>query len=361
MTKQFSILLCLLFSLSIFFSCSKENDPPVVTPPPPVTPTPEPPPTVEKGDFRVAFYNVENLFDTVDDPENDKDDEFLPNSSKEWTLERYNKKLANIGEVIQGMDFPLLMGFAEVENYKVLEDLINMTPLKEHNYAIAHFDSPDHRGIDVALIYKSDFELQDKESIVVNLPASVSQYKTTRDILKVEGRLNGEKIVVFVNHWPSRSGGANATSGKREFAAKILRQEVDEVLAEDATAKIIAMGDFNDEPLDKSVLNVLKAQIEKPSNADNQLYNCTIPLTNAGEGSYLYQGNWQMIDQIIVSGSLLDANAAQHVLGFKVFKEDFLLFEHPDNGPTPDRTYGGDNYYGGYSDHLAVFLEFKKK
>ena len=353
--------LILFFFANIFIFTNCEKDTPVIetTPPVVIPPTTNPPP-VEKGDQRIAFYNVENLFDTTDDPNNEKDDEFLPDAPKKWTVERYQQKLENIGKVMQELEFPVLMGFAEVENRTVLEDLINSDLLKNQGYGIVHFDSPDFRGIDVALIYKTaNFTLISQEAIEVKLPLSVSQFSTTRDILKVEGTLNGETLYLFVNHWPSRSGGVSATNEKRKFVAGILKKEIDDILAEDPNATIIVMGDLNDEPFNDSVLEILKAQTEKPESPDNQLYNCTIPLTTAGEGTYNFQGDWQMIDQMIVSGRLLDEEGKNKILGFKAFKDELVLFEHPENGLSPDRTYGGDNYFGGFSDHLAVFLEVK--
>jgi len=351
----------LLFGLLFFSSCEKEETPIVTPTPPTVTPptTPVTPTPVEKGDFRIGFYNVENFFDTIDDPNNQNDDEFLPTAAKEWTATRYQKKISNIGLVMEGIEFPILMGLSEVENQKVLEDLVASDKLAAQDYGIAHFDSPDFRGIDVALLYKkADFTVLEAKAIEVFLPAAISQFSTTRDILLVKGSYLEEIVYVFVNHWPSRSGGVNETAGKREFAASVLRGEIDDILAVDANANIITLGDFNDEPTDASVRSVLMANTTKPTTFDNQIYNCSVEILSETVGSYYFDG-WQMLDQAMVSGQLLDDNGKMKVVGYNVFNDPMVLFEHPTDGPRPDRTYGGDEYFGGFSDHLAVYLEVK--
>lgn len=361
-TRQL-FLFYLLAVLIVFTSCEKDETPtvtptpPVVTPPTtPVTPTPTP---VIEGDFRIGFYNVENFFDTVDDPNNQNDNEFLPSGSKQWTDTRYQEKITNIGLVMEGIDFPMLMGFSEVENLTVLEALAASDKLKPFDYGVIHYDSPDFRGIDVALLYKkADFTIIESESIEVELPASVSQFSTTRDILLVKGSYLDEVVYVFVNHWSSRSGGVSETSGKREYAASILRQAMDDILEIEPDANIIAIGDFNDEPANRSMLDVLKANLEKPTTVDNLLYNCSAPISTSTVGSYYFDG-WQMIDQAVVSGKLLDDTGKMKVVGYNVFNDPLVLFDHPTDGPRPNRTYGGDEYFGGFSDHLAVYLEVK--
>lgn len=358
------IIFNLFLGLLFFSSCEKEETPtvtptpPVVTPPINPNPTPTPTPIVE-GDFRIGFYNVENFFDTVDDPNNQNDNEFLPAASKNWTATRYQEKITNIGLVMEGIKFPMLMGLCEVENEKVLEDLAASDKLKAQDYGIAHIDSPDFRGIDVALLYKkADFTILEMEAIEVVLPASVSQFSTTRDILLVKGSYLEEIVYVFINHWPSRSGGVAATAGKREYAASVLRSEIDDILAVDADANIIAIGDFNDEPTNASVRSVLNANTTKPTMIDNEIYNCSASISSATVGSYYFDG-WQMIDQAVVSGRLLDDTGKMKVVGYNVFNDPLVLFDHPSDGPRPNRTYGGDEYYGGFSDHLAIYLEVK--
>lgn len=356
MKKLHLILLC-LFCVFCWTSCEKEETT-IEEPTPPEVDTLSTTPL--DSDFRIGFYNVENLFDTMDDLSNEKDDEFLPDAPKKWTATRYQNKLKNIGIVMEGMDFPMVMGLAEVENRKVLEDLIQTDLLKNEGYDLIHFDSPDFRGIDVALIYQtSDFTVLESEAIEVVLPPSVSQFSTTRDILQVKGSYKGEEVYVFVNHWPSRSGGVAATTAKREYAASVLREAMDAILANEPNANMIAIGDFNDEPYNPSMLEVLQANTEKPTTLDNQLYNCTIPVLQAGDGSYFFDGNWQMIDQAVISGQLLDDVGQMKIVGYNVYNDEKVLFNHPTDGLRPDRTYSGNEYFGGFSDHLAIYLELK--
>ena len=325
------------------------------------TPTPETEPETTSIPIQktIAFYNVENLFDTIDDPENGGDDEFLPSAVKQWTVERYEHKLNNIAKVIEGMDFPIIMGLSEVENEKVVEDLTEVAILSDYQYEVVHEQSPDHRGIDVALIYQpSVFELLEWKTYQVDIPDERIANFTTRDILLVKGKIAESIIYVFVNHWPSRSGGAAATESRRTFVAAELRKAIEEVQESDPDAKIIIMGDLNDEPTNKSVAEVLQTKTSKNTPIiTTDLYNCTSELDKAGEGSFNFQGDWQMIDQIISSGNLLNSEAPLSILDFQVYKDEELLFNHPSNGLTPDRTYGGDTYHGGFSDHLPIYIE----
>ena len=269
--------------------------------------------------------------------------------------------MENIGLVIQGIEFPELMGFSEVENKTVLEDLANSDLLKDQGYDIVHIDGPDFRGIDNALLYKKTaFTVLETESIEVRLPSFVSEFPTTRDILMVKGNLGEETVYIFVNHWPSRSGGEAATSEKREFAAGVLRDAIDVILENEPTANIIALGDFNDEPNNASLVNSLKVKNQKSELTTNDLFNCTVATLAAGRGSYFFDSKWQMLDQILVSGQLLDDNGLIKATDYFVYDDESVMFEHSTDGLRPNRTYSGDEYFGGFSDHLAVFLELKK-
>jgi len=349
----------LLGILVIFYNCDSSSPTlptPVEEEEMPTTPSTTISPTTDKS--TIAFYNVENLFDTVDDPSNASDDEFLPSSSKAWSTHRYGHKLNNIGKVIQGMNYPILLGLAEVENRRVLEDLVNNERLNDQSYQIVHEDSPDHRGIDVALLYQSDqFEVEEWTTHSVEIDDPNINNFTTRDILRVKGILMNTTTYLFINHWPSRSGGTNQTEFRRITVATRLNELVETTLATDPSAHIIIMGDFNDEPTNKSISEVLGVQTDRSNLESAQLYNCTSPLDINGEGSYNYQGNWQMLDQIIVSTNLLESNSGYRIDNFQIYKAEDMLFTHAEYGLSPDRTYGGDNYYGGYSDHLPIFVE----
>lgn len=311
----------------------------------------------------VVSYNVENLFDTKDDPSNPGDNEFTPESEKNWTQERYDKKISDLAKVISSIDIELpdIVGLCEVENRQVIEDLISDTSLSAGNYGIVHEQSPDPRGIDVALIYKkSEFEYVSHEAIKVKLPDN-AKYRT-RDILHVMGVvLEKDTFHIFVNHWKSRSGGVAETEHKRINAAKILRAEVDKILDKNPAANIIIMGDLNDEPQNTSVSKTLNATNNRSAKDYKELYNVLYNKDLNNEGSYSYKGNWNMIDNIIISQNLLGNR-----LGFHVAKNDgevfmpkwILYYQTKADKYVPNKTYGGKNYYGGISDHLPVYIIF---
>ncbi|WP_159519211.1 endonuclease/exonuclease/phosphatase family protein [Sunxiuqinia indica] len=300
----------------------------------------------------IVFYNLENLFDTIDDPAID-DEEFLPEADRHWNSERYEKKLQDIAQVIAAInteELPELIGVCEIENQTVLNDLVEEEPLAGGNYQIVHIDSPDKRGIDVGLLYrKGEFKVLEKEAILVNPGFE------TRDILYVFGKLGKDKVHVFVNHWPSRWGGLEKSQPNRIVAAQTLKNKVDEILEDNAKAKIIIIGDMNDEPDNKSLAEILDAQTPD-SKAD--LYNLMIPLDEQNLGSYNYRGDWNMIDNIVVSASVLHGEGfvANDQLG-QVFHQPWMEYRNNAGQMSPNRTYGGPNYYGGISDHFPVYLQ----
>lgn len=309
----------------------------------------------------VAFYNVENLFDTLDDAQNEGDNDYLPDGRNNWTPERYLKKLNNLSKVIMGIvggkSAPALIGLAEVENDKVLDDLIKRTTI-DNEYSFVHYDSPDERGIDVALLYDSRlFSVKSSEPLAVRFDFEPND--RTRDVLYVNGMLGKQEVHVFVNHWPSRREGMAKSLPKREAAAKVVRQKADAILADNPNAKIIIMGDFNDSPNDKSVKQVLQAQTNYSPVDAQKLYNLSFNLTQKGLGSHRYDGEWNMLDQIIVSGALLSKKGLRTTPNnVHVFKQDWMLYDDKRNGgKSPSTTYGGNKYYGGYSDHLPTFIE----
>lgn len=309
----------------------------------------------ELREVTIVSYNVENLFDTVDDPKVN-DEAFLPESEKQWTEERYHKKLNDIARVLTSInpnDLPEVIGLAEIENKQVLEDLVATDAMRAGNYEIVHQGSPDKRGIDVALLYRpAEFKLKNFEVLTVD-PGF-----RTRDILHVTGQFQGETFHFFVNHWPSRIGGLEKSEPNRVVAAEVLAARVGEIRQKDPQANIVIMGDMNDEPHNKSIAEVLGAG-EPGSNSE--LVNLMLPDADAKKGTYNYRGNWNMLDNLIVSSNLLDQD------GFKVeggkgfiFSKEWMEYKNKKGEMSPNRTYGGPNYYGGVSDHFPVYFEMRK-
>lgn len=315
-----------------------------------------------ENSIRIGFYNVENLFDTKDNP-NKPDEEFTPTSEKEWTTERYSKKLDQLGKVIAAMGNPTFLGVCEVENEQVLLDLAANDELKAGNYAVAHRESNDYRGIDNALLYdKSQFTVTNIENIVLSFPPKITEGKpySSRDLFHVTGQLNDKtELHIFVNHFPSRRGGLKASEPKRTFVAGELRKEVDKVYAANQDAKIIIMGDFNDETDNRSITEVLKA-VKTDTDASQELVNCFAAMDAEGKGTYNYRGNWNLLDQIILSDNFYNEQSTWKFSEAVIFREEWMMYNDPRNGATPSRTYGGPNYYGGFSDHLPVYVDIKK-
>lgn len=315
-----------------------------------------------KRNMTIAFYNVENLFDLEDEP-GKRDEEFTPGSEKEWNMVRYQKKLNDLSRVISSInegDLPEIVGLCEVENKKVLTDLTRTGLLAMGKYEVVHYESPDIRGIDCALIYRpEEFKVTDHFAIPVHFEDDPDY--VTRDILYVKGRASSrEEFHIFVNHWPSRIGGVEQTEPKRMEVARILKNKVDSVRgASGSGGQVVVMGDMNDEPTNKSLQEVLNAQA--PDEATGGLVNLMIPEASAGLGSYNYRGNWNMLDNIIVSPGLLDDKGFGVVAnkGF-VFYQDWMEYHNSEGEMSPNRTYGGPNYYGGVSDHFPVYIRLKR-
>lgn len=313
----------------------------------------------------IMFYNLENLFDTIDDPNTD-DRIFLPDADRKWNTEKYQTKLKQMARVIaEGSgSLPMIVGLCEVENASVLDDLIKEPALKNAHYAYVHFDSPDERGIDVAMLYNTElFTVTSKQAIAVHLMQGDS-VDHTRDILSVTGTIHGSDDVIqlFVNHWPSRSEGEEASAWKRGEAAKTLKHAVDSVQTAIKNPHIIIMGDFNDTPFDKSIQEIVGAIPEGDNYPKNALINLLANDQQSGKGSYNYKGNWQALDQMIVSANLLDGKKLEiQTDATKWIQQDWMMFTHPSYGPSPNRTYSGTKWYGGFSDHLPVYTEMKVK
>jgi predicted extracellular nuclease len=317
----------------------------------------------EKQNFKIIGYNVENFFDCVDDSLTN-DNEFLPNGIRGWTYARYQKKQDNIAKVIAaigGWEAPALVGLCEVESRKCLIDLTRYSGLKNLRYKFLHHESPDPRGIDVALLYQPEkFKPIHDEAIHICFPKAPQS--RTRDILFASGIIpTGDTLHVFICHFPSRLGGELESEEKRMFVASMLRIKVDSIFAANKKPNIVIMGDFNDFPTNASMLNVLKAKPLNDSISTKGLYNLMYKLHAEGKGSNKYLGNWGALDQMIVSGNLL--NPANSIFTMQrdahFFDADFLLENDKTYlGKQPFRTYAGMKYQGGYSDHLPVYTDF---
>ncbi len=312
----------------------------------------------KKDTLTVAFWNTENLFDIFDDKDKN-DEDFLPTSKKQWTLERYNTKLQHLAQVIKDMNTgrgPDVLGLAELENKKVVEDLVNPN-LDGMEYQIVHYNSPDQRGISVALLFKSTvFELLGSSVDTVHLSTNHPTRLILHAMLLTRSK---DTLNFFVNHWPSRVGGQDESESYRISAAQTLRSSVDKLLAGNPASKIIIMGDFNDEPDNKSIAETLGAEHLICGKADPKysLHNLAWTRKSNGEGTLSYRGQWNMLDQIIVSSGLLNtkSKSAQAICeSFEIFKPDYLVQKDEKYKGSPFPTYGGNKYLGGYSDHFSV-------
>ena len=310
--------------------------------------------------IRLMFYNVENFFDTEDDPATN-DDDFTPDGAMRWTQSRYLEKRNNIFRVIAHVgewDPPALVGLCEVENRKVLNDLVKNTPLEKYPYGIIHKDSPDLRGIDVALLYRSDYlKCVDQQFIRVHL---INNRGRTRDILYAAfSTAKNDTLHVFVNHWTSRVGSIRQTEPGRILAASLVRQKVDSIFNRNALAKIVVIGDMNDNPTDKSLISGLRALNDTANAKPSALFNLSAYKMKESTGTIKYQGRWSVFDQIIVSGGLLRGTLRTDVNQSHIFRADYLF--EPDKryqGVQPFRTYIGPRYNRGFSDHLPVYIDF---
>jgi predicted extracellular nuclease len=308
----------------------------------------------------IGFYNVENLFDTVDNPKT-FDDDFTADGKKKWNYKRYKIKIKKLSSVISQLGMnrskypPALVGLVEVENAKVVSDLVNSSNLRKHHYGFAHYDSPDERGIDVALLYnKQVFEYLGSETFPVFLENDEGERDYTRDILKVTGNLHGELVHILVNHWSSRREGAEKTEPKRIIAAETARSIISTIRDKESDPKIILMGDFNDDPTSKSVKEYLVA---------DDFHNPMTSLLDRDEtGTLTYDGKWNLFDQIIFSNNFLEKEEGK--LYFKhaeVFNKEWLKIFRGKLKGSPFRTYIGKWYQGGFSDHFPVYAFLKKK
>jgi Endonuclease/Exonuclease/phosphatase family len=308
---------------------------------------------------KVMFYNVENLFDTYDDSLTD-DNDFLPDGLMRWNLKRYNKKINSLFKTIIAAgewDPPALVGFCEIENRKVLEDLIYGTNLSKFNYSIIHEESPDRRGIDVCLIYRN--KLADLISYKYWIPEELKKNDfNSRSVLYIKMAIGSDTLHFIVNHWPSRRGGVLAGEDKRQEVSSMVKIKVDSIFNYNAkSARIILLGDFNCTPEDQIIRSLTYS-----SDSDRVLINLSGSIKAKDSGTYRYMGRWEMIDQVIVSKGLLDCKKGLYTdaNSVQILRADFLLkkdSKYP--GFSPFSTYSGYKYQGGFSDHLPVILDLK--
>ncbi len=315
-----------------------------------------------KDQYTFMFYNTENFFDCENDSLTN-DDEFTPEGDRRWNPGRMHAKAEKLGKVILAAgkwNPPVFVGLCEVENLNVLELLTNLVPLDNYHYKIIQKDSPDERGIDVALIYRPEIFLPfDYHAIPVIDPTD--KYFRTRDILQVSGVLNGcDTLHVLVNHWPSRYGGIMETIRYRKLAAETLKAAVRKLTDQNRSAKIICMGDFNDSPNDESLEKVLLAKATDHPDISGELINLSTQWLSRPEKTLKNKYTWEVFDQWIVSDYFLKKNDCYEFTNAEIFDADFLL--EPDNkfgGFKPKRTYVGYKYQDGFSDHLPVLIRIR--
>lgn len=310
-------------------------------------------------------YNVENLYDTIDNDHVD-DAEFLPESRKDWNTEKYFNKLNNIAKVIKAVndiEYPEIVSLVEVENYRVVFDLVNKTNLKKANYGIVQYQSADPRGVGVALIYRKDaFKLLTSKpfSVIYN----EEKHQATRHILYVKGLIDkNDTIHILVNHWKSRRGKDEETEIKRIKTASIVRHIVDSLQKGNKDSRIVIMGDFNDEPTNISLNDTLRAGNKKVNWSKGELYNLMYDRKLNKEGTTFYRSGWSMLDNIIVSYPMITTKKPIYKATWtsgNILKKDFMLKEDKNGFKIPLRTFEGKKYMNGYSDHLPVYVILKK-
>lgn len=305
----------------------------------------------------VAFYNLENLFDTEDD-EFTNDNDFLPNSAKRWTPKRFERKVYKLGTVISKMGddtvgyFPAIVGLAEVENKEVIEALVQTNYLERVNYEIVHYESSDERGIDVGLIYNAEvFTVTDSDTYSIYIEDEDGERDYTRDILRVSGMLENELVHIIVNHWPSRRDGEELTNHKRVTAAKRVSDIIFNLREEYENPKIIVMGDFNDNPDNDSLKYLVN---------NDGLYNPMETIWSPEKGTQSYDFQWNMFDQILCTTNFMSAERKQlRFIEADVYDEEYLRQYKGRYKGVPFRTYVGKKYKGGYSDHFPVYMIFE--
>ena len=333
-----------------------------------------------KQNYVVGFYNLENLFDVYDDPVKN-DAEYLPDGKNQWTEVKYQKKLHNMATVIAEMAkangaFHTILGVSEIENRLVLEDLISQPELMQSNFQIVHYDGPDRRGVDVALLYRADqFDYLDSESIPfsfegTDVPITLTKEEQerfrTRDILMVHGLIAGEHFAFYVTHLPSRIGGKG--SDLRSLGGEIIRKHAEKMLEKYPGIKMVVMGDMNDDPFDESMAKWLGAVRNIEDTPKGGFFNPFWQMHADGYGSLAYRDVWSIYDQTIPSETLVNAPEGTlklQKIGKKgyygvVFKRPFMVNQKGQYKNYPFRTFSNGKFMNGYSDHFPTYIVIGK-
>ena len=326
------------------------------------------PPKYPKEERVIAFYNLENCYDTIDDPLT-TDEEFTPLGNRHYTAEIMRHKLSNLSRVISelgptGREYPPdLLGVAEVENSAVLQELVRLPLLARARYRIIHHESPDPRGIDVALLYQStSFQPLEHRPLSVSLPGGTKQVRFTRDILYVKGLLDEDTFHILVNHWPSRRGGEVRSAPARMAAAKICRHFIDSLESVHPHSAIIVMGDLNDDPDSRSIVRWLGASGKKEDDGNNILFNPWVAFYQKGIGTLANKDRWGLFDQILFSRSLLFSGKKSWYWGrADICRKPYLSENQGRFKGYPMRTWDGNRYRGGFSDHFPTYITLIKK
>lgn len=324
-----------------------------------------------KQQYKVAvigFYNLENFYDTLDNPMVN-DEEFLPSGPRNYSGTVYKDKVLHLATAISEMgininpDGPALLGVAEVENDTVLNDLVHHPLLVKRDYKIVHYDSKDARGVDVGLLYNPKyFTVENSDKLFVQLPGGTKDAYFTRDILWVKGKLDGETIHVYVNHWPSRSGGEERSAPARNAAAQVCRSHMDSILKIEPNAKFVVMGDLNDDPNNESVAKIINAKGKADDVRKGGMFNPWMDLYKKGIGTLAYQDAWGLFDQILISHPWLSKDQKGYFFYQQhIFNKEYMVENIGRYKGYPMRTWDGNRYRGGYSDHFPTYLIFLKK
>jgi len=316
----------------------------------------------------IGFYNLENYYDTINNPVVD-DEEFLPNSARQYNTHVYLDKIERLSSVISQMgteinpDGVAMIGVAEIENDTVLNDLVHSAKLKDRKLKFVHYDSPDRRGVDVGLLYNPKYlSVISSAPLFVQLPGGSKDSYFTRDVLYVKGILDGDTVHIFVNHWPSRSGGEERSIPARAAAAGVVKKRVDSLMAINASSKILIMGDLNDDPISPSLTKVLGAKGKMKEVKSNDIFNPWVDFYKNGIGTSPYQDAWGLFDQVLCSGAWLNKDQKGYFYQkATIFNKEFLVQKTGKYRGYSKRTWDGNVYNYGYSDHFPVYLTMLKR